>query len=228
MQQYFLNTSITTDLHDLPDDVMYHLKKVLRSNNGYRFRLVDDENKVYLAELKDNKAKIIEVIEENRELSYRLIVALALIKHDRFKWAIQKCTELGVTDIIPLFSERTVIKEKENSKRIERYKRIAKEAGEQSLRHKIPEIWLPMDIKDIRKVDATYRYLAYEKQEREPLPDKIDGDTLVVIGPEGGFTEAEASMLISCGFTSITLGKTILRAETAAIVASAFIGRAMQ
>ena len=228
MQQYFLNTPITADVVDLPDDVLYHLKKVLRRNDGYKLRLVDDGGQVYLAELRDKKAHIIETIQEQRELPQRLIIALALIKYDRFEWAIQKCTELGVTDIIPLLTERTVIKAKDESKRMERYKRIAKEAAEQSLRHQIPKIWSPMNIRDILKVEATYRYLAYEKEDKDTIPDKIDGYSLIVIGPEGGFTEDEAASLISSGFVAITLGPRILRAETAAIVSSTLIGRAME
>ncbi len=228
MQQYFLDASITTDVVALPKDILHHLKIVLRRNDGYKMRLVDSEGKVYLAELIDEKAKIIETIEEDRELPSRLIIALALIKHDRFEWAIQKCTELGATDIIPLLTKRTVIKAKEESKRITRYKRIAKEAAEQSLRNRIPEIWQLTDIKDIIKIEANKRYIAYEKEDTSVLPDKIDGDTLIVIGPEGGFTDEEATLLISHGFISITLGPRILRAETAAIVATTLIGRALQ
>ncbi len=228
MQQYFLDTSITTDVIDLPNDVLVHLKKVLRRRDGYKMRLVDDRGQIYLAELKGDRAQMIETLDEGRELPHRLIIALALIKHDRFEWAIQKCTELGATDIIPLLTERTVIKTKEESKRTERYKKIAKEAAEQSLRRRIPDIWKPTDIKDIHKVKTNYNYLAYEREDTCLLPDRISGDALIVIGPEGGFTEDEVDMLISAGFSSVTLGPRILRAETAAIASCTLIGRAMR
>ena len=228
MQQYFIKETLKVGTYvTLDDEILFHLKRVLRKMKGYEFRLIDKENKAFLCTLEDERAKVISAIKEERELRHELVLALALIKHDRFEWAIQKATELGVSKIIPLISERVMIKDDSEVKRIKRYQKIAKEAAEQSLRHRIPEITSFMSLDEVASLPVTNKLLAYEKEEEKKLED-YDDDTLIVIGPEGGFSKKEYQLLMECGFSSISLGKRILRAETAAIAAVCIIGRGME
>lgn len=228
MQQYFIKETLKVGTYvTLDDEILFHLKRVLRKVKGYEFRLIDKESRAFLCTLEDDRAKVISVIKEERELRHELVLALALIKHDRFEWAIQKATELGVSKIIPLISERVMIKDDSEVKRIKRYQKIAKEAAEQSLRHRTPEITSFMSLDEVASLPVANKLLAYEKEEEKKLED-YDDDTLIVIGPEGGFSKKEYQLLIERGFSSISLGKRILRAETAAIAAVCIIGRGME
>lgn len=228
MQQYFLEEKLFVGGKvKLNDDILFHLKKVLRKKSDYQMRLVDSEGKVYLAKLSNADAIIIDELKDDRELKSELVLAMALIKHDRFEWAIQKATELGATKIIPMITERVVIKTDSEAKRLERYRKIIKEAAEQSLRNKIPVITDFMTLDEVIDLDIKRKIVAYEKEDRTDL-EMDAADTLILIGPEGGFSEEEFAKLISNGFISISLGKRILRAETAACAALAILGRSME
>ena len=177
MQQYFIKETLKVGTYvTLDDEILFHLKRVLRKVKGYEFRLIDKENKAFLCTLEDDRAKVISAIKEERELRHELVLALALIKHDRFEWAIQKATELGVSKIIPLISERVMIKDDSEVKRIKRYQKIAKEAAEQSLRHRIPEITSFMSLDEVASLPVKNKLLAYEKEEEKKLED-YDDDT---------------------------------------------------
>ncbi len=228
MQQYFIDKFLKEgDLIELDEEIVHHIRKVLRKNDGYKIRLVSKDNQLYIASIEKGLALIEKAIEEKRELDHKLVLAMALIKHDRFEWAIQKATELGATTIIPMISERVVIKDDSEQKRLTRYRKIVKEAAEQSLRLKVPDITDFMTLEEISLLDYPRKIIAYEKEERNKSTGD-NADTLVLIGPEGGFSAAEFDVLKERGFVSISLGRRVLRAETAACAALTILGRGME
>lgn len=223
MQQYFVENELkTNDVIELEDDIIYHLTKVLRSTNK-TFRLVDKNHNVFIANLLDNsKAKIVSKLDENNELDCDITVILALIKSDKFELTIQKLTELGVKRIIPYNAKRSMVKETKTDKKLLRYKKILMEASEQSHRNVIPEILPAIDLKDIVKYKSDLNIIAYEKDDDVSKSFKAKSIT-IIIGPEGGFEENEYQEIVKMGFKSVSLGKRILRAETAALYLTSII-----
>ncbi len=223
MQQFFVNEVIkNNELVSLDADVLYQLKKVLRVNNGYTFRLVDNDSNVYLCRFENNQARIINKIIENNELDTNITVILSLIKNDKMDFAIQKLCELGVKRIVPYKAYRSVVKEGKATNKIDRFKKIAKEACEQSHRNIIPEITDFINIKEIKNYMSDINVIAYENEDNIVNNFKCNSIT-ILIGPEGGFDEKELEIIKKLGFNSISLGKRILRAETAAIYLTSLI-----
>lgn len=223
MQQFFVNELIeNNELVSLDADVLYQLKKVLRVNNGYTFRLVDNNSNVYLCHFENNHARIINKIIENNELDTNITVILSLIKNDKMDFAIQKLCELGVKRIVPYKAYRSVVKEGKATNKIDRFKKIAKEACEQSHRNIIPEITNFININEIKNYMSDINVIAYENEDNIVNNFKCNSIT-ILIGPEGGFDEKELEIIKNLGFNSISLGKRILRAETAAIYLTSLI-----
>lgn len=223
MQQFFTNEKLDVNrIVNLDNDILYHLKKVLRKTDGWNFRLVDSNNDIYLVSLKDNSALVLEKLNENNELDVDITVIMSLIKTDKFDLTLQKLTELGVKRIVPFEASRSVVKAS-NEKKLDRYRKIVKEASEQSHRNIIPEITDYCNIKSIDKYLSKNNYLAYEKEDTTINDLKVDESVTIVIGPEGGFDPLEVELLVSKGFRSISLGNRILRAETAAIFATSLV-----
>lgn len=222
MQQYFIDSTLKEGTTiKLRDDIFYHLTKVLRSTNKH-FRLVDNNSDVFLAELKESNAYIVKELDENNELDIDITVIMSLIKQDKFELTLQKLTELGVKRIVPYNAKRSIVKETKTDKKLERYKKILTEASEQSHRNIIPEILPAIDLKDIEKFKSELNIIAYEKENNVISSLKAKSITIVV-GPEGGFEVDELNKIISFGFNSVSLGKRILRAETAAIYLTSLI-----
>lgn len=229
MQQYFIDEEITLDAKiRLRDDMLFHLKKVLRGTNEY-FRLVDINHKIYLAKADGDYASIIKYLDEDNELKTDITAIIALIKSDKFELILQKLTELGVKRIVPYNAYRSVVKEKKSEKKLERYKKILTEASEQCHRNLIPEIVPAIDLKDIDKYLSELNLIAYEKEDSDIKAELSNSQSITfIIGPEGGFDPAEYLKLVEKGFKSISLGKRILRAETAAIYLASIIGEKCQ
>ena len=226
MQQYFLNQKLHLNLEvELTNEILHHLKTVLRSNDGYEFCLVDVSHQAFLAELFNGHAKIIKKLDVDCELDIDVTVILSLIKNERFDFCLQKLTELGVKRIVPLMAHRSIIKVKDEEKKLSRYQKIVTEAAEQSRRLYVPKIEAFAKIDDLEKYKSDYNYVAYEKNFDKQIDYRlIDRDFTYVIGPEGGFEEYEIAKLLAMGFKTMSLGKRILRAETAAIYVMANLG----
>ncbi len=209
-------------------DTIHHIKDVMRAKIGFEFEAVY-EDKVYAARvssLNPFSVDIINEIKEDRELGGKLSLAFALLKGGHNELILQKGTELGVDTFVPFISDRTIVrleKGKERNAKLERYKDILENSAEQCRRKKIPAIHEIMDLKDLVNLKNKTRLIAYEVVaiEGKPLLEEITEDTLLVIGPEGGFSEKEAQYLIDNGFKPVSLGRRILRAETAAIASAA-------
>lgn len=234
MQQYFIAQTLhIAEEVQLDKEAQHHQLTVLRAHPGNRFRLTDLDGKIFLARLqiKDTGAfaEIIEEIDEMNEMTTKVTIIQALIKGDRWDYFLQKATECGVTRIIPYLSERNVVKfDFENDiKKLDRWRKIVREAAEQSRRNVIPEIGMPIEFKDLSNYLGDENFVAYEleaglnRQLKER--DAFDENVSVLIGSEGGFSPREIHQFTTLGFTPVGLGKRILRAETAAIVALTLI-----
>jgi 16S rRNA (uracil1498-N3)-methyltransferase len=158
------------------------------------------------------------------------MLLLALIKFDRFEWAIEKATELGVETIVPVETERS---EKglrtAAAKRLERWRKIARESSQQARRARLPEVLPPAGFAEAAGGGAPLSYFLDEQPGAGPLfralpAARQPSDTIrVLVGPEGGWTEAERAHACDAGWTVVSLGPNILRAETAAVAAAAVL-----
>jgi 16S rRNA (uracil1498-N3)-methyltransferase len=221
-------------------EAAHHIGKVLRAQPGQVYELSDGE-KVRLGTIEhvERDAIVFALSEEILAAPSRLRIWLLLgvVKFDRFEWAIEKATELGVTEIIPLIAERS---EKAlvaaAAKRMERWKKIALESAQQSRRLKPPDVLAPMKVADaLRGSTAGIKLLLSEKQEAKPLRRVMptggdNSDALAIalaIGPEGGWTEREFELARASQFAEVSLGAAILRTETAVVAALAAIHYAL-
>lgn len=233
MQRYFVEFESTNQMVEITGEDVHHIKTVMRMKVDDAIYL-SNHKKVFYAVIKEIKLDSILCelqyeVESNSELPIHITIAQGLPKSDKFELVIQKTTELGVHALIPVSSERSIIKldAKKEAKKIERYQKIAKEASEQSHRSKIPTIHDVMDLKQLVDYSQsfTYKCVAYEastKQEQQNFSRILnqinEGEHLLVfIGPEGGISEKELQRLTSNGFEIISLGNRILRTETAPI-----------
>jgi 16S rRNA (uracil1498-N3)-methyltransferase len=202
-----------------------HLARVLRARIGQEFDIV--------AEGRVRRGRVISVTPEKVEFELgedlpaavlpNITLLLAIFKFDRMEWAIEKVTELGVARIIPLIAKRTDLHLASAAvKRVERWRRIAREAAQQSRRVAPPEIAAPVRLEEALSVNAERRIVLSEAEEQVALKQAVAGwkGTLVLaIGPEGGWTSEEERAFHEHGWIAASLGPTILRAETAAVVA---------
>jgi 16S rRNA (uracil1498-N3)-methyltransferase len=158
-----------------------------------------------------------------------ITLLLAVFKFDRMEWAIEKCTELGVSRIVPVIAKRTDSHlSAASAKRVERWRRIAMQAAEQSRRASPPEIMMPVKFGDAILPPYGLRIVLAESEEQTFLRDVLkrdaDGSPVsLAVGPEGGWTEDELKAFRDAEWVSASLGETILRAETAAIAATAVV-----
>jgi 16S rRNA (uracil1498-N3)-methyltransferase len=158
----------------------------------------------------------------------QIALLLAVFKFDRMEWAIEKCTELGVSRIVPVISRRTDARlAAASTKRLERWQRIARQAAEQSRRAAPPEIAAPVRLAEVLNPPEGFRVFLAESEEqtllRDVLSDEAEGGIILAVGPEGGWTEDEVQSFQQAKWVSASLGNTILRAETAAIAATAVV-----
>ena len=225
MQQYFIEDELEVGKSfPLREDIFYHLVKVLRRTND-QFRVVDIEHKVYLCELNDKFGKVLNEIDEYNELGCKVTAIISLIKSDKFELILQKLTELGVSTIVPYNARRSVVKDSKADKKQERYQKIVTEAAEQSHRNIVPEVHTAINFKEVKNYLSDVNIIAYEKENTDSKQCLKAKSITFVIGPEGGFETAEIEAFTKLGFNSVSLGKRILRAETAAIcLASQIVG----
>jgi 16S rRNA (uracil1498-N3)-methyltransferase len=153
---------------------------------------------------------------------------LAIFKFDRMEWAIEKCTELGVSRIVPVIARRTDAHlASAAAKRAERWRRIALQAAEQSRRATPPEIAAPSKLQEAANLAGALRIVLSESEQQNLLRDVLAsrpvGEIVLAIGPEGGWVADELQLFHNAGWISASLGPTILRAETAAIAAAAIV-----
>jgi len=213
-----------------------HLTRVLRVETGQRYEISDNRS-VYLAEIETARKEsvVFRTLEKlpSPPPSARFELCAALIKFDRFEWIVEKATELGVTEIVPIEairSERGL--EKAAAKRVERWRRIALEASQQSRRTHLPEIAEPIPLAQALVRRGTHRYVLDENpgaallMEALPAERTVQDTVSILTGPEGGWTDEERSSFSGAGWTPVSMGPLILRAETAVIAALAVVTQA--
>lgn len=239
MQRYFSKQTIDVNQQiQLEKEDNHHIVRVMRGKVDDEVIIVDSTNIAYKAKIEtieDNVAnlRIINALEnQHTELLIQVTIACGLSKNDKIDLIVQKATECGMNEFIPLALERDVVKWKGNkiSNRIERLERISKEAAEQCHRNVIPEISHLSTIDTLQKEAGNYKHklIAYEEtakkgqhgQLKETLKEVQAGDDLIIVfGSEGGLTELEVAKLKEVGYIECSLGPRILRAETAPIYA---------
>ncbi|MEQ1945641.1 MAG: RsmE family RNA methyltransferase [Bryobacteraceae bacterium] len=236
MRRRFFVDQIRNGHAEISGDDARHLTRVLRVEAGERYEISDNRN-AYLAEVETARKEhvVFRAIEKlpPAEPTVRLILCAALIKFDHFEWLIEKATELGVTEIIPLIATRTERGlDKAAEKRLERWRRIAVEASQQSRRTFLPEVHEACSFEEACATAAAHRYVLDEVSGGAPLSAalpaqrSVEEEVAVLLGPEGGWTEEEREQFQQAGWTRVTMGPLILRAETAGIAALSVIGNA--
>jgi len=236
MRRRFFVQEVRSGRAEISGDDARHLTRVLRVEVGQKYEISDNRN-VYLAEIETARKEQVtfRTIEklETPQPSLRLVLCAALIKFDRFEWMIEKATELGVSEMVPveaIRSERGL--ERAARKRMERWRRIALEASQQARRARLPEIAEPEPLRSALSREATCRFALDENPKAWPLasvlPKSRDAQDTVamLVGPEGGWTDDERAQFTSAAWMPVSLGPLILRAETAALAALAIVNSA--
>ncbi len=248
MQRYFVPAAQFSE-HSvtITGEDARHIIKVMRSEEGDELIACDGEQLDVLAAIESMTdgvvtARIVERLEQLSEAKVHVTIAQSLPKGDKMETVIQKCTELGAAAFVPFLSARTVVQYdlRKEEKRLQRWSKIAKEAAEQSHRSRVPVIQHPLSWKQLIASLEAYDLICfcYEKEDGSQLRDVVQpfaaslaqrqqseqpARVLIVVGPEGGFTEQEVETAEQHGAVSTGLGRRILRTETAAMTALACI-----
>lgn len=236
MNFFVENNQIVGNKIYIKDSDVNHIKNVLRKKPGDKIFVVSNgvEYETEIIDLSSDNIEC-EIIEKKQTKvdGPELTIYQGLAKADKIEYIIQKCTELGVYEIIPTEMKRCVVKfdEKDKSKKIERWKKIAEVASKQSLRSDILKVDRILNLNQVIEIFNEYDYIimAYEKEMNNTLKSvirSIEKENLkiaVIIGPEGGIDDEEVRKLIDNGAISVSLGKRILRTETAPVVISSII-----
>lgn len=228
MQRYFIKNKDML----LEESDIRHIKKVMRMNINDKIEVVYN-NKLHICEitsLEPFNIKVIEKLDEDKKTKIELTVAVALVKEQKMDLILQKLTELGVSRIIPVSMERSIVKldkERFNKKKV-RWESICKEASEQSKRTNIPIIEDIKSIKDLTKEDAYLKLVASTKEKEKLLNYYLQSiedcaKIIMVIGPEGGISDKEEDILVSNGYNRVSFGNLIFRVETATIYVASII-----
>jgi 16S rRNA (uracil1498-N3)-methyltransferase len=235
MRRRFFVDQVHSGKAEIQGEEARHLTRVLRVEPGQRYEISDNRS-VYLAEIETARKEhvVFRTLEkiDSAPPGIEVTLCAALVKFDHFEWMIEKATELGVTGIIPVEAVRT---EKglmlAAQKRVERWRRIALEASQQARRAHLPQIAEPVKLAALlaERKNGNRQSFALDEAGGTPLKEamqKVPGsspEVSLLVGPEGGWTDEERAAFLVAGWTRISLGPLILRAETAALAALAVI-----
>lgn len=236
MPHFFISSSdINNDTIRVSDkENFHHIARVLRAKIGETLLLVDENQTQYKVVIKNIDSnsittKVVETQKSNHTLNLNLYLVQSVLKTDAQNLIVQKATELGVKGIIPFVSDNSVIKPSVADAKIEKWQKIANEAVKQCERVDFPEIQKRTTLKDfLENKDYNIKIACVERGETttlkaclKELDIRPETKIAVIIGPEGGFSAAELSMLNHADIKRVNLGNLILRAETAVITALA-------
>lgn len=242
MRKFFVESDQLNNnqIQILGEDVN-HIKNVLRLEIGERIKICDKKTSTnYISEISEITSKyvncdIIEIAENEAEGNVELHIFQGLPKADKMELIIQKGTELGVTEFIPVSFKRSIVKlsGRDEDKKIERWNKIAEVAAKQSGRDLVPKVRNIENIKSLCNEIGDYDLvlLAYELEDKNYIKDELlelkkkkgNYKIAVIIGPEGGIDQTEVKIMQEYGAKVISLGKRILRTETVALQVSSII-----
>ena len=237
MKKIFIPTPLD-EIIELPKDVTHHVLHVFRHNMEKPITVTGSDNRCGTYQITaevDGKAqaKLIEYVEGNLS-SYRTILVQSLLKGEKLEWVLQKATELNVDTIYLVPTANCVAKydEKKLQSKVNRWEKIMLEAAQQCGRNHLPTLVVGETLLQALDIESeALKLVAYENEAGQTIKDvlktlhsdKSVTDVLICIGPEGGYQEKEINAIIKYGGKSVSLGNTILRAETAAIGSLAMI-----
>jgi 16S rRNA (uracil1498-N3)-methyltransferase len=222
---------ITGELVQLEETASHHLSKVLRMQAGRELILFNSKGGEFAATINEvTKKHVVALVAEhnpeNRESSLQLELAIGISRGERFEWVLQKATELGVTKITPLITERTEVKTSgdRQEKMLDRWQQIIVSACEQCQRNLLPELAEPIQLNNwLPQVNSELRFVLHHRDSKTlPTEQKPQSITLL-IGPEGGLSESEISLAQQNNFNVLTLGPRVLRTETAPVAAISLV-----
>lgn len=234
MRRFFVPAeAIHDDLVELTGDVAGRLARVLRARPGDRIAAFAGDGKEHIIALERVSAKTISGhIVDSRpglpEPAVRVTLYQSVVKGERFEWVLEKGTELGVSRFVPLTTGRAVVRSEAGGARYERWRRIIIEATEQCGRCVVPELSAPVSLDDALASASGLILLPYEGESALGLRAALRSAgepraVSVLIGPEGGFAEEEVARAGAAGAKVVSLGRCILRSETAGIAAAAVV-----
>lgn len=218
-----------------PRETAHQILRVLRLKSGHEVAALDNRGKEYRVELTSVEAGAVEgvvrsVSDCQAEPAVKMVLYLCLTQREKFEWMLQKCTEVGAAGFVPVIAARSLVQRGAgHDEKHERWKRILKEAAEQCGRGLIPTLTAPQDFAGALALAQNHpvKLMAYEGEQTTPLTSATGladaHEVALLIGPEGGFTTEEVGQAVRAGFTPVTLGRRILRMETAAVVGAALV-----
>lgn len=238
MPKYFTEPeNIKDGFIEISSDEAKHILNVMRMETGDTLTICDGQSNDYLCRICETgknylKAEIEETRKSESEPKTKITLYQGLPKSDKMELIIQKCVEIGICRIVPVITERAVVKIEKGAKedkKTERWQKISESAAKQSGRGIIPTVERPMKFKDAieEAVKNGEAIIPYENEKDRGLKEFVKNSNAenigIFIGPEGGFDTKEIEFAVEKGVMSVTLGKRILRTETAGIVTSAIV-----
>ena len=237
MHRFFIPSQILNQAEVvLPQEVSRQIARVLRLEVGSQVVVLEGSGVEYTLNLvqvspESVVGKIIKKEASQGEPRTHVHLFLGLIQRERFEWMLQKCTEIGVVSFTPLVTTRSLIQRTtEVDGKYIRWQKIIQEAAEQSHRGKLPHLNQAITFTEIVKQPlggSTTGLFFWEEESDNQLKTVLQSvnnkEINLVIGPEGGFTHEEATAIAGAGYISVSLGKRILRVETAAMIAAGFV-----
>ncbi len=232
MSRFFVDKSqIVKNCGVITGPDVNHIARVLRMGQGDSLLLCDGEGYDYEGEIvsvsKDEiRVEILRSYPCENEPETRVILFQGLPKQGKMEWIIEKCTEMGISKIVPVQMARSVVKlsKEQAEKKLERWQKTAREAAKQCGRGRIPQVMMPVTPNELKKEDLPeFLLLPYEAERASSVKEALKGSRAktagIFIGPEGGFEPDEVALLQKLGAHCVTLGPRILRTETAGLAA---------
>ena len=237
MKKIFIPTPLD-EIIELPKDVTHHVLHVFRHNMEKPITVTGSDNRCGIYQITDEvdgiaQAKLIEYVATDVS-SYRTILVQSLLKGEKLEWVLQKATELNVDTIYLVSTANCVAKydDKKLQSKVSRWEKIMLEAAQQCGRNQLPTLVVGETLSQVLAIEAdALKLVAYENEDGHTIKSALQSvhtnqtitDILICVGPEGGYQEKEINAIIESGGKSVSLGDTILRAETAAIGSLAMI-----
>ena len=237
MKKIFIPTPLD-EIIQLPKDVTHHVLHVFRYNMEKPITVTGSDNRCGIYQITEEvdgiaQAKLIEYVESD-VASYRTILVQSLLKGEKLEWVLQKATELNVDTIYLVSTANCVAKydDKKLQSKVSRWEKIMLEAAQQCGRNQLPTLVVGETLSQVLEIEGdALKLVAYENEDGHTIKSALQSvhtnqtitDILICIGPEGGYQEKEINAIIESGGKSVSLGNTILRAETAAIGSLAMI-----